>query len=422
MGVISPVGLAVDEFWSALLAGRSGVGPITRFDASSYPVRIGAEVRGFAATDYMDRKEARHMDRFSQYAVAAAAQAVAQAGLDLDRVDRTRVGVVLGTGIGGIETEVAQQEVMFQRGRGHVSPFFIPMMIANMAAGQIAIHFGFGGPNNTVVTACASGNNAIGEAFRVLQRGDADAMLAGGSEAPFVPLCLDGFCAMRALSTRNDDPEAACRPFDLDRDGFVIGEGAGVVVLETLEHALGRGVPILAEVIGYGYSADAYHVTAPPPDGNGGARAMAAALSDAGLAAEDVDYINAHGTGTPQNDRTETLAIRRVFGDHAGRTAISSTKSMTAHLLGAAGAVEFVACVQSLRTGWIAPTINYARPDPECDLDYTPNEAVLRHPRVAMSNAFGFGGQNATVVVKSWNHENSTGRPGGSGVATTDRH
>ena len=402
MGVVSPVGIGLEAFWESLKAGRSGVARITSFDPTGFPSQIGAEVKGFEPGRYMDKKDARRMDRFTQFAVASTAEALQMARLDLSRIDPDRVGVTYGTGIGGMQTLTEQFEVLRQKGPDRVSPFFVPMMIGNMAAGQIAILFGAKGPNTTVVTACASSTNAIGDAFKVLQRGDADVMIAGGSEAAFVPLAYAGFCAMRALSTRNDEPERASRPFDRERDGFVMGEGSGTVILETLEHALGRQAPILAEVVGYGMTADGYHITYPAPEGEGGARSMLRALADAGLGPQDVDYINAHGTSTEANDKFETMAIKKVFGERAYSIPISSTKSMTGHLLGAAGAVEFIASVLTIRDGIIPPTINYEFPDPECDLDYVPNEARKARVRVALSNSFGFGGQNATLIVKAY--------------------
>jgi len=400
LGVISPVGNDKDSFWQALKAGVSGIGPITRFDADEMPTRIAAEVRGFDPGPFLDRKEAKRMDRYSQYAVAAAKMAWQDAGLDMERVDPWRVGVVFATGIGGMETFEAQSRTLLEKGPGRVSPFFVPMMTANMGAGQIAIHLGARGNNFTINTACASGTNAVGEALRVLQRGEAEIVITGGSEASVTPLALAGFGAMKALSTRNEVPQAASRPFDRQRDGFVLGEGAGVLILETLEHARARGARIYAEVAGYGCTADAYHITAPEPEGEGAARAMALALADGDLRPEDVDYINAHGTSTELNDRIETLAIKKVFGSHAYRLAVSSIKSMIGHLLGAAGAVELVATALTIYEGIIPPTINYEDPDPDCDLDYVPNQARQQEVRAALSNSFGFGGHNAVVLLK----------------------
>ncbi|MBE3572639.1 MAG: beta-ketoacyl-ACP synthase II [Moorella humiferrea] len=400
LGAITPVGTGKDNFWQALVAGKSGIGPITRFDAGEMPVRFAGEVKDFDPGLFFDRKEARRMDRFAQYAVAAARMAVEDAKLDLEREDRDRIGVIFATGIGGMETFEEQTRVLMEKGPNRVSPFFVPMMIANMAAGQISINLGVRGVNFTVVNACASGANAIGEAFRTLQRGDADVIITGGSEASVTPLTVAGFAAMKALSTRNEAPEKASRPFDRGRDGFVLGEGAGVMVLETLEHAVARGAAIYAEIVGYGCTADAYHITAPAPDGAAASRAMTLALEDAGLKPEEIDYINAHGTSTELNDRQETLAIKKVFGEHAYRLAISSTKSMTGHLLGAAGAVELVATALTVHTGVIHPTINYEEPDPECDLDYVPNAARQQEIRVAISNSFGFGGHNVTIALR----------------------
>ncbi|AKX93708.1 3-oxoacyl-[acyl-carrier-protein] synthase 2 [Moorella thermoacetica] len=400
LAAISPVGTGKDKFWRALVAGQSGIGPITRFDAAAMPVRFAGEVKDFDAGLFFDRKEARRMDRFAQYAVAGARMAVEDAALDLDKENRDRVGVIFATGIGGMETFEEQTRVLLERGPNRVSPFFVPMMIANMAAGQISINLGTRGVNFTVVNACASGTNAVGEAFRALQRGDADVVITGGSEASVTPLAVAGFAALKALSVRNDDPTRASRPFDRGRDGFVLGEGAGVLVLETLEHARARGARIYAEVAGYGCMADAYHITAPAPDGSAASRAMALALEDAGLKPGDVDYINAHGTSTELNDRQETLAIKNLFGADAYRVAISSTKSMIGHLLGAAGAIELVATALTIATGVIPPTINYEEPDPECDLDYVPNVARERQVAVAMSNSFGFGGHNAAIVLR----------------------
>lgn len=400
LGVISPVGNDKESFWEALKEGKSGIGPITRFDASEMPVRFAGEVRGFDPNLFLDRKEAKRMDRFSQYAVAATKMALEDAGLDMARVNPERVGVVFATGIGGMETFEEQSRVLVEKGPSRVSPFFVPMMIANMAAGQIAINIGARGINFTVNTACASGTNAVGEAFRVLQRGEAEVVITGGTEASVTPLAVAGFSSMKALSTRNEDPQAASRPFDRLRDGFVLGEGAGVLILETLEHALARGARIYAEIAGYGCTADAYHITAPDPQGEGAARAMALALADAHLLPEEIDYINAHGTSTDLNDRLETLAIKKVFGPHAYKLAISSIKSMIGHLLGAAGAVEIVATALTIYEGIIPPTINYQEPDPDCDLDYVPNQARRQQVRAALSNSFGFGGHNAVVLLK----------------------
>lgn len=400
LGALSPLGLTAEESWRGALAGRSGIGPITTFDASQLASRIAGEVRGFDPTMRLERKDSRRLDRFSQLAVSAACLAVEDAGLDLKHADRDRIGVMVGSGIGGIETMETQMFGVFERGVDRLSPFFVPMMICDMGAGAISIRLGLGGPNSCVVTACATGSNAIGDAAHVIRRGDADAMLAGGSEAAVTRMSVGGFCSMRALSTRNEEPERASRPFDLDRDGFVIAEGSAIVFLESLSHARARGARILAELVGYGMSADAYHMTQPSPGGVGAARAMTQALKTAGLRPKHVDYINAHGTSTPPNDRTETQAIKTVFGDHAYRIPVSSTKSMTGHMLGAGGAMEAIFCVQAIRDGRVPPTINLETPDPECDLDYVPNKARDHEVRVAMSNSFGFGGHNATLVIQ----------------------
>ncbi len=402
LGAVTPLGLSAESTWRAMLEGRSGVRRVTRFDPTPYPAQIGAEVKDFDPTAFIEKKEARRMDRFTQFAVAATRMAMEDAGLDTRDLDPRRVGVIMGTGIGGMETLAEQFHTLLDRGPDRVSPFFIPMMIANMAAGHTAILFNARGPNHTVVTACAASANAIGEAFRTLREGTAEVMITGGSEAAFVPLAYAGFCAMRAFSTRNDEPERASRPFDARRDGFVMGEGAGIMILETLDHARARGARIYAEVLGYGSSADAHHVVQPPADGAGGAESMRRALADAGLDPSAVDYINAHGTSTPLGDVAETVAVKDVFGEHARRLAISSTKSMTGHLLGAAGALELIACVLAIRDGILPPTINYEVPDPECDLDYVPNRARPAPVRVALSNSFGFGGQNASVIVGRW--------------------
>ena len=395
---ITPVGTGTENYWRALLDGKSGVGAITHFDASEYTTRIAAEVKDFDPEQYIERKEAKRMDRFVQFAVAVSKLAVEDSGLEIKANNADRVGVLIGSGIGGTGTWEEQHRILLERGPGRVSPFFVPMLISDMGSGMVSILLGAKGPNLTVVTACATSTHAIGEAFEIVKRGDADVMIAGGSEAAVTPLAVAGFCSMRALSTRNDDPERASRPFDLNRDGFVVGEGAGTVIVEALDHALSRGAPIYGEIIGYGASGDAYHITAPAPEGEGAARSMAAAISDAGIRPGDVDYINAHGTSTDANDKLETTAIKTVFGDHAYKVAISSTKSMIGHLLGAAGAVEAIVCLCAIRDGIVPPTINYETPDPECDLDYVPNAARKMDVRVAMSNSFGFGGHNATLV------------------------
>jgi 3-oxoacyl-[acyl-carrier-protein] synthase II len=406
-GLITPVGLDVPATWAALLAGTNGIGPITRFDASRFDVRFAAEVKGFDPGQFLDRKEVRRTDRFAQFALGAAHEAIAGAGLDPvpAGIDKDRVGVVIGSGIGGIETFEEQARTLVERGPGRISPFFVPMFIPDIAAGHVSIHYGFRGPNYATVSACASSAHAIGDAYHVIERGDADLMIAGGAEASVTPLAVAGFANMKALSSRNDSPETASRPFDGSRDGFVLGEGAGVLVLERLDHALDRGVPILGELLGFGQSADAWHLTAPAPEGAGAQIAMRAVLRDSGLSPADVQYINAHGTSTPMNDRNETLAIRAVFGEHAARLIVGSTKSMTGHLLGAAGAVETVISLLVCREGAIPPTTNFSVPDPDCDLDYAHNRRVDRPVEVALSNSFGFGGHNVTLAVRRWQEE-----------------
>ncbi len=402
LGAITPVGNSAEELWSALTHGRSGIGPITKFDAATYPTRIAGEIKNFDPLAYVDKKDARRLDPYLQYAVASAVQAVTDASLDPAKVDSERFGVLIGSGIGGITTLLDGEHVLLQKGPDRVSPFIIPMLIINMASGLVSMRFNAKGPNSSVVTACATGNHAIGDAFKLIRYGEADVMIAGGAEAMIVPLTIAGFCAMKAMSTRNDDPLKASRPFDAGRDGFVCGEGAGIVVLEALEHAVRRDARIYAEVIGYGMTGDAHHMTAPDPEGDGAARAMTLALKSAGLQAGEVDYINAHGTSTPYNDKFETLAIKRVFGEHARKLAVSSTKSMTGHLLGAAGGVEAIATALALHHGILPPTINYETPDPDCDLDYVPNQARKQDVEVALSNAFGFGGTNATLALRKY--------------------
>jgi 3-oxoacyl-[acyl-carrier-protein] synthase II len=399
LGAITPIGKTVGEFWKNALDGRPGAAPITLFDPSQHDVRFAAEVKGFEPTEYGEKKEVKKMDRFSQFGLAAATMAVADSGLDITGVGE-RAGVLIGSGIGGIQTLEDQHTVLMQKGPGRVSPFFVPMMIVNMATGLVSMRFGAKGPSNATVTACASGANAIGDAFRIIQYGDADVMIAGGAEAPISPISVGGFGSMRALSTRNEDPARASRPFEKNRDGFVIGEGAGVIVLEEREHALRRDARIYCEIVGYGVTSDAYHMTAPSPEHEGAGRAMAAVLRDAGVGPADVDYINAHGTSTPLNDRFETAAIKRIFGEHATTVAVSSTKSMTGHLLGAAGGIEFVILALTHQEGKIPPTINYETPDPECDLDYVPNKARDKNVEVAISNSFGFGGHNVTLATR----------------------
>jgi 3-oxoacyl-[acyl-carrier-protein] synthase II len=402
LGVLSPVGIGKEDYWKALLQGKSGIGPVTRFDTSSFDSKIAGELKDFAPEQFLDRKEIRRMDRFAQFGVAAAKLAVADAALEIDKENLEDIGVVMGSGIGGIETLCDQHNILLTKGPSRISPLFIPMIISNMAAGQIAISLGPKGPNITVVTACASGTNAIGEAYLMLRRGAAEVILAGGAEAPIVPVAMAGFCSMKAMSTNNDEPQRASRPFDRNRDGFVISEGAGVMVLETLGHASARGARIYGEVAGYGCTADGYHITAPEPEGAEAARAIRIALEDAGISPDQVDYINAHGTSTGLNDKIETMAIKKVLGDHAYRTPVSSIKSMIGHSLGAAGALEAIACALSISTGWVPPTINYEQPDLECDLDYVPNQARQCPVRVAVSNSFGFGGHNGVLVLKKF--------------------
>ena len=400
-GTVSPLGNDTATTWDQLVAGKSGAGPITRFDATGYDCRFACELKGFSTEGVLDRKEAKRMDRFVQYAIVAAAEAIRDAGLDLDTLDRERIGVLIGSGIGGMETFEEQHTNLLQKGPGRVSPFFIPMMIIDMAAGQISIQFGLKGPNFGTVSACASGAHAIGEALRLLRAGDADVMIAGGTEATITPMAVAGFGNMRALSTRNDDPTRASRPFDQGRDGFVIGEGAGVLVLETEEHMRRRGAKPLCEFAGYGATGDAYHMTAPCVDGEGAGRAMKRALADAGLTATEVGYVNAHGTSTPAGDPAEVTAIKNVFGEHARKLMVSSTKSMTGHLLGAAGGLEAVATTLTLARGIVPPTINLETPDPTCDLDFVPNQARTQRVTAAISNSFGFGGHNVTLAFRA---------------------
>ncbi len=402
LGAITPLGLDVDSFFQGLLDGKNGISRIESFDTEKFTCKIGGEIKDFDATNYMDPKEARRNDRFVHFAFAATKQAVADAGLDMDREDPDRVGVFIGSGIGGMDTIEKNCIKLIEGGPRKVSPFMIPALISNMASGVIGIELGAMGPNFSIVSACATGAHAIGESLKTLRLGEADVMIAGGSEATITSLSYAGFCSMKAMSTNNDDPAHASRPFDLNRDGFVMGEGAGIVVLETLEHAKKRGANIHCELIGYGASCDANHITAPHPEGKGLIGAMKRALHSAQLNTNDVNYINAHGTSTPYNDRFETMAVKTLFGEHAKELPMSSTKSMTGHLLGAAGGVESVACVRMLETGKLAPTINYQEPDPECDLDYVPNVAREANISVAMSNSLGFGGQNASLVFKTY--------------------
>ncbi len=400
IGVVSPVGTGKDQFWQSLIEGKSGIDLIKRFDASELPTRIAGEVKDFDPHDFIDKKEARRMDRFTQLAVVAADMAIADAGLQNHNNDPFRAGVILGSGVGGIESIEEQAIVMMTKGPNRITPFFVPMMIANIAGANIAIKHNLKGPNITAVTACAASTNSVGDAFRIIQRGEADIMITGGSEAPVIKLAMAGFCSMKAMSTRNEEPEKASRPFDTGRDGFVMGEGAGIMVLESLEHALERGAKIYAEIGGYGMTCDAHHITAPDPEGMGAAMAMDFCLKDADMKPQQVDYVNAHGTSTPLGDIAETLAIRKIFGEHAPKLAVSSTKSMTGHLLGAAGGIEAIICALSIERGVIPPTINLTNPDPECDLDYVPNKAVKRSVNAAISNSFGFGGHNATVLLR----------------------
>ena len=404
MGAVTPLGNTVESFWSGLVSGTSGIGAVTAFDTEQYPCRIGGEVRGFNPDDWMDPKESKRNDRFTQFAVAASRMAMQDAGLNVkDLADPVRFGCIIGSGIGGLDTIEQQTFRLYQGGPRRVSPFMIPMLITNMASGVVAIDVGAMGPNYGIVSACATARHANGDCLRILRAGEADVMLVGGSEASITRVGYAGFCNMKAMSTRsNDEPQRASRPFDAQRDGFVMGEGAGILVMETLEHALARGARILCEVPGHAATCDAYHITSPDPDGRGLQACMRNALKDAGMVPGEVDYINAHGTSTTYNDKTETAAIKAVFGERANSVHISSTKSMTGHLLGAAGGIEAIACIQTIRTGKVAPTINYENPDPECDLNYVPNKAIDATVKVAISNNLGFGGHNATIVFKSY--------------------
>ncbi|NJR65638.1 MAG: beta-ketoacyl-ACP synthase II [Leptolyngbyaceae cyanobacterium CRU_2_3] len=402
LGAVTPIGNTLAEYWEGLLSGRNGIAPITLFDAGKHDCRIAGEVKGFDPHQYLDRKEAKRMDRFAQFGVSASKQALADANFVINDLNAEQVGVIIGTGIGGLKVMEEQQEIYLNRGPDRCSPFMVPMMIANMAAGLTAIQVGAKGPNVCTVTACAAGSNAIGDAFRLVQRGYAQAMICGGTEAAVTPLSLAGFAACRAMSTRNDDPLHASRPFDRDRDGFVLGEGAGILILEELEHALSRGAKIYAEVIGYGMTCDAYHMTNIAPEGEGAARAMSLCLKDAGIMPEQVSYINAHGTSTPVNDPNETTAIKTVLGKHAYHIAVSSTKSMTGHLLGGSGGIEGVAAVMAVAHDKLPPTINLQNPDPACDLDYVPNQSRSQSVEIALSNSFGFGGHNVTLAFKKY--------------------
>lgn len=401
LGAVTPIGNDVQTTWENAINGVSGVGPITRVNPDEYPAKVAAELKDFDVEQFMDKKDARKMDRFTQYAVAASLMAVKDANLEITDENAPRVGVWIGSGIGGMETFETQYKILLEKGPRRVSPFFVPMLIPDMATGQVSITLGAKGFNSCTVTACATGTNSIGDAFRVIERGEADVMVSGGAEAPLTEMSFAGFTANKALST-NPDPNSASRPFDQDRDGFVMGEGAGIVVLEELNHAIARGANIYAEIVGYGATGDAHHITAPAPNGEGGARAMKQAVEGSGLQVTDIDYINAHGTSTPYNDKFETLAIKEVFGEHAYKLAISSTKSMTGHLLGAAGGVEAILSILAIKEGIIPPTINYKTPDPDCDLDYVPNEARKQEVKAALSNSLGFGGHNATIIFKKY--------------------
>ncbi|MGE5851149.1 MAG: beta-ketoacyl-ACP synthase II [Candidatus Methylomirabilota bacterium] len=402
LGAVAPNGIGTQTFWQNVINGVSGIAPITRFDASRHDTQIAGEVKGFDPLQWIEKKEARKMDLFIHFAVAAAQMAYDDSGLKVTDENRERIGVFVGTGMGGIPALEESHRILMEKGPGRISAFFIPSIITNLASGQISMRFGMKGPNSCVCTACATGNHAIGDSLRIIQRGDADVMLAGGSEAVITPLTIGGFCSMKALSTRNHEPTRASRPFDKDRDGFVMGEGAGIMVLESLEYAKRRGARIYAEIVGYGMSADAYHITQPAPEGEGAVRSMRLALEDGKVKPSQVDYINAHGTSTPAGDLNETLAIKAVFGDHARSLAVSSTKSMTGHLLGAAGGIESVITVLAIAQGILPPTINYETPDAECDLDYVPNTARRRDVKYALTNSFGFGGTNATLLLKKF--------------------
>ena len=403
LGALAPNGNSTSEYWKAISEGKSGIGYITKFNAENLSVKIAGELSGFNAEDFFDRKDIKRLDPFTIYTLVTTEEAIKQSKIDNSNVNMERVGVILGTGVGGIQTLEEQHGIFSTRGQRRVSPFFVPRMIANIAAGNIAIKYGFQGPNHTVISACASGTDAIGCAARTIQYGDADVMITGGSEASITGLTISGFANIRALSTKNDEPEKASRPFDLSRDGFVLGEGSASIVLEEEEHALSRGATILGELAGYGATDDAYHLTQPVNGGKGAIRAMQNAINDAGLKLEDVDYINAHGTSTPFNDKTESAAIKSLFGDHAENLNISSTKSMVGHSLGASGALEAVACVLAIQNNLLPPTINYNQADPECPLNYVPNNSLKANINVAMSNSFGFGGHNGVIVIKRWN-------------------
>lgn len=402
LGAITPIGIGKESFWKSLLEGKSGIGPITRFDTENMNTKIAAEVKDFNPEDFLDKKEAKRMDRFAQYAVSATSLAIKDGNINLDELNRDRIGTIIGSGIGGIESLESEKVKMMEKGPNRVSPLFIPMMIANMAAGQVSMNFGLKGSSMTITTACASATHAIGESFRMIKHGYQDMIVTGGTEASLTPLSLSGFSSMKALSTRNDDPKGASRPFDKERDGFIMGEGAGIIILEELEHAIQRGATIYAEMVGYGSTSDAFHITQPDPEANGARKAMELALQDGNVDYTEVGYINAHGTSTYFNDKLETLAIKDLFKEHAYDINISSTKSMTGHLLGAAGGIEAIATALALSTGMIPPTINYENPDEECDLNYTPNKAVKRDIKFAMSNSLGFGGHNGSILLKKY--------------------
>lgn len=402
IGTVTSSGFGVDSFWDSIRNGKNGISVIERFDVSDLPTKVGAEIKDFNPTDFIEKKEVRRMDRFTQYAMAASKMAVEHSKLNIEKINSERLGVIIGSGIGGIETLESQHNVFIERGVDRVSPLFVPMMIANMASGMVAIKYGAKGYNECVVTACASSTNAIGDAFKVIQRNDADIMITGGSEACITKLVFAGFCSNKSMS-RNTNPLEASKPFNIDRDGFVMGEGSGILILEELEHALTRGADIIAEIIGYGCTNDAFHITAPAENGDGGARCMQRAIEDAEISPSDIGYINAHGTSTELNDKNETTAVKTVFGKHAYELSISSTKSMTGHLIGAAGAIEAIITALSLKESFLPPTINYKTPDPECDLDYIPNNGVNKSVQYALTNSFGFGGHNATLVLKAFN-------------------
>lgn len=402
LGCVTPVGTGKDDFWVNIKSGVSGVDKITRFDYTNYQTQIAGEVKDFTPEDYISKKELKKMDRFTQFAMVASKLAVADSELDLNNIDGNRMGTVIGTGIGGVETIEAQHKNLLEKGNRRVSPFFIPMMIGNMAAGQVAIEFGAKGPSTNICTACASGTNSVGDAFKIIQRGDADIMIAGGTEAAVAEFAVAGFCNMKAMSTNNDNPQKASRPFDKDRDGFVMGEGCGILILEELESAIKRNAKIYAEIVGYGMTSDAYHITTPAENGEGAARSMQMAINDAGIEPEKIDYINAHGTSTYYNDLYETMAIRSVFGENAKNVSISSTKSMTGHLLGASGAIEAIVCALAIKDNFVPPTINLENPGEGMDLDYTPNKGKERTINYALSNSLGFGGHNATIVLKKY--------------------